>query len=409
MKLWFKYLAGIAFGALLFWVSPPSLFESGAAFFLAAEVALKIGFYVLELLLLVNIPLAVVKLYEEKRFWGLSLKSLAFFALSLLAAALLGLAAALLVLPIRLPLLSDIAAPSAQGFGKGFLELFPTNISELLLRSGEQPLPALLLSLCIGLAMAHDPIAAKPFTNILDSFSRILHTINVFITEIAGALLIPISARAFYLMAASLEQGIYGPFLLYLGSACMGLLLFVLPLALFALGGKKNPLPLLYSSLPAALAAMSSGSPRFALGTIIRQSRENQGIKRRYNAVFLPSGLFAGRIGTAFIAAFSFVAVLSSYSQLTISLPRLLLVAVLIPLATLAVSSSLSSGPITVITLACGLFGRGFENGYLVIVPVAFVLAMMAGFLDSLWIGAAQALVARGSLRIEPKAPRNFI
>ncbi|MDX9827239.1 MAG: cation:dicarboxylase symporter family transporter [Spirochaetia bacterium] len=409
MKLWFKYLAGISFGALLFWVSPPSLFEPGAAFHQASEIALRIGFYVLELLLLLNLPLAVVKLYEEKRFWGLSLKSISFFILSLAAATILGLAAALLVLPIRLPLLSNIAAPAAQGFGKGLLELFPENTSELFLRSGDWPLPALILSLCIGLAMAHDPIAAKPFVNFLDSFSRILHTVNVFITEIAGALLIPISARSFHLLAGSLKGGIYGSFLLYLGIAWIGLILVIIPLALFLLNGKKNPLPLLYSSLPAALAAMSSGGLRFALGTIIRQSRENQGIKRRYNAVFLPAGIFTGRIGTAFIAAFSFAAVLSSYSQLTVSFPRLLLVALLIPLATIAASSFMSNGPMAVITLVCGLFGRGFENGYLIIVPVAFLLSMMAGFLDALWIGAAQSLIARGSLHADPKVPRNFI
>ena len=152
-------------------------------------------------LLLVNLPLAVVKLYEEKRFWGLTFKSLSFFALSLVAGTILGLISALIVLPIRLPLLSDIAAPTAQGFDEGFLEIFPKNISELFLRSGDWPLPALVLALCIGLAMAHDPIAAKPFVNVLDSFSRILHTINVFITEIAGALLIPISARTLHLLA----------------------------------------------------------------------------------------------------------------------------------------------------------------------------------------------------------------
>lgn len=129
MKLWFKYLAGIVFGALLFWVSPPSLFEPGAAFYQASEIALRIGFYVLELLLLVNLPLAVVKLYEEKRFWGLTFKSLSFFALSLVAGTILGLISALIVLPIRLPLLSDIAAPTAQGFDEGFwrsfLRIFP--------------------------------------------------------------------------------------------------------------------------------------------------------------------------------------------------------------------------------------------------------------------------------------------
>ena len=69
----------------------------------------------------------------------------------------------------------------------------------------------------------------------------------------------------------------------------------------------------------------------------------------------------------------------------------------------------MSNGPMAVITLVCGLFGRGFENGYLIIVPVAFLLSMMAGFLDALWIGAAQSLIARGSLHADPKVPRNFI
>ncbi len=370
---------------------------------------MRIGFYVLELLILVNLPLAVIKLYEEKRFWGLTFKSLIFYALSLLAASILGLVAALIVLPIRLPLLSEIVAPSARSFGEGFLEIFPANISELFLRSGDWPLPALVLFLCVGLAMAHDPIASKTFTNVLDSLSRILHTINIFVTEIAGALLIPISAQAFHALAGSLKGGIYGAFLLYLGLAFIALLFIIVPMALFFLNGKRNPLPLLYSGLPAALAATSSGNLRFALGTMIRQSRENQGVKRRYNAIFLPGGMFVGRIGTAFVAAFSFAAVLSSYSQLAISLPRLLLVAILIPLATVASSSSLSSGPIAVIALACALFGRGFENGYLIMVPIAFPLAMIAAFLDALWIGSAQSLIARGALQADPKEPRNFI
>jgi Na+/H+-dicarboxylate symporter len=151
------------------------------------------------------------------------------------------------------------------------LEIFPKNISELFLRSGDWPLPALVLALCIGLAMAHDPIAAKPFVNVLDSFSRILHTINVFITEIAGALLIPISARTLHLLADSLKGGIYGSFLLYLSIAYVGHLLIVLPLALFSSMERRIPAPALFQPA-AALAAMSSGSVRFALGTIIRQS-----------------------------------------------------------------------------------------------------------------------------------------
>ncbi len=409
MKLWFKYLAGIAFGALLFWVSPPSLFEPGAAFSQASELAFRIGFYVMEALLLVNLPLAVVKLYEEKRFWKLTGTSLAFFSISLIVASTLGLVTALAFLPIRLPLLSDISAPVAQAFGKGWMSIFPDNLSELILKSGDMPIPALIFSLCVGLAIAHDPIAAKPLTDILDSFSRILHTINVFITEIVGALLIPISAQAFHNMARTLDGGIYGSFLAVLTLAWLSFALVIMPLALFFLGGKKNPYPLIYSNLPAALAAFSSGRLRFALGTILRQTRENQGIKRRYNALFMPSGLVFGRVGSAFIAAFSFVAILSSYTQLSLSLPRLSLVALIVPLATVAASFSLGSGPIAIITIGCALFGKGFENGFLIMAPIAILLSTMSGFLDALWIGAGQSIIARRNLKADPKLPRNFI
>jgi hypothetical protein len=34
---------------------------------------------------------------------------------------------------------------------------------------------------------------------------------------------------------------------------------------------------------------------------------------------------------------------------------------------------------------------------------------MMSGFLDALWIGAGQSIIARGKLKADPKLPRNFI
>jgi len=62
-----------------------------------------------------------------------------------------------------------------------------------------------------------------------------------------------------------------------------------------------------------------------------------------------------------------------------------------------------------VLTLACAFFGRGFENGYLVMVPIAAVLSMAAAFLDALWIGASQAIVARRHIPRDGKPPRHFI
>ena len=409
MKLWLKYAAGILFGAALFAVSPKYLLDEGGALASLAEISLRIGWYVFGFLLCVNFPLAIVKLYEEKKFWRIEARSTAFALTSLFAGGLLGIAAALLVLPVRIPLLSDTSSQSVQGIGNGFLEIFPRSLAAALLSPGGLIVPVLIFALSIGLAMSHDSIAARPVANLLDSLSRILHTINVFITEILGVLLIPISARALHVVSSSLDGGIYSSFLLIMAAASFGLIAFVIPLAVFLLNGRKNPFPLIFSNLPAVLAAFISGNLRFSSGTTIRLGRENMGIKRRYNAAIMPSMLIFGRMGTAFMAALSFVIILSSYSQLTISLPSLLLIAFLIPASTIVASATVDAGPIVVLTLSCGLFGQGFENGYLVMVPVALFLAMVAALIDALWMGLALALAARRLVPLDPKDPRHFI
>jgi len=409
MKLWLKYAAGILFGAALFAVSPKYLLDNGGAIASLAEISLRIGWYVFGFLLCVNFPLAVVKLYEEKKFWRIEARSTAFALTSLFAGSLLGIGAALLVLPVRIPLLSDTSSRSVQGIGNGILEIFPRSVAAALLSPDGLIVPALIFALSIGLAMSHDPIAARPVANLLDSLSRILHTINVFITEILGVLLIPISARALHVVSSSVNGGIYSPFLLIIAAASFGLIALVIPLAVFLLNGRKNPFPLIFSNVPAVLAAFISGNLRFSSGTTIRLGRENMGIKRRYNAAIMPSMLIFGRMGTAFIAALSFVIILSSYSQLTISLPSLLLIAFLIPASTIAASATVDAGPIVVLTLSCGLFGRGFENGFLVMVPVALFLAMVAALIDALWMGLALALAARRLVPLDPKDLRHFI
>ena len=409
MKLWFKYAAGILFGAALFAVSPKSLLEDGGALASLAEISIRAGYYVFGALLCVNVPLAVLKLYEEKKFWNIGLRSLSFFILSIIFASLVGVMAALISLPVRVPLLSDTSAQSVNSFGSGLFEIFPQNLGAIFLSMGGTAAPAMVFAMSIGLAMAHDPMAARPVANLLDSFSRILHTINTFMTEILGVLLIPISARALFLVTTSLAGGIYASFLAILAIASFAVIAIIIPLAVYFLSGKSNPFPIIFSGLPAALAALISGNLRFSSGTTVRLTRENLGIKRRYNAILMPTGLFFGRAGTAFVAALSFVIILSSYSLLAVSIPNLLLIALIIPLATLAASASLQNGPLAVLTLGCGLFGRGFENGYLVMVPIAFLLSMTAALIDALWISAAQTIAARRLIPHDMKPSKHFI
>jgi hypothetical protein len=57
----------------------------------------------------------------------------------------------------------------------------------------------------------------------------------------------------------------------------------------------------------------------------------------------------------------------------------------------------------------CALYGKGFENGFLIAAPVALPLVAMGAFLDALWAGAASLLLARKSGLAQEKEARFFV
>jgi Na+/H+-dicarboxylate symporter len=409
MKLWLKYSFGIILGTALFFVVPRNLLDTGGAFALASELAIRIGCYVCVILLSTNIPIAIVKLYEEKKFWPILLRSIFFFTASSLVATVLGLAAAFIFGQWRLPLLTDSASASGSILVQVLFEVFPKNPGALVVNPSEFAFPILIFSLITGLAMAHDPLAAKPTSNLLDSMSRILYTINTFITEILGILLIPITARSLHMVTVTLYSVNYMRFLATCAAAATFVFLVLFPLALFFALGKQNPFPHIFSSFPAALTSLFSGNLRFSVGTIIRQSRENLGIKRRYGGITLPVSLLFGRAGTAFISAMAAVSILSSYSPIAASFTNLVLLVLLIPAATILSGVSATGSIISVLTISSGLFARGFENGYLILVPIAIHLSMMAAFFDAIWIGTTQSICSRQLIPIDRKASAHFI
>jgi len=257
--------------------------------------------------------------------------------------------------------------------------------------------------------MAHDTVAARPLANLLDSASRVLYTVNTFITELIGLFLIPLGARSLHIMSTALSDGAFGTFALLLGGISIIVLLLVMPAAAYFLGGEKNAYPLLFANLAGMLASAASGNLRFSTGTALRQASENLGVKRRYNSLSMPVGLLFGRAGTALVSAMALVIILSSYSPVVISGLNLLVILLLVPVSTILASASLQNAPIVAITIACSLFGRGFENGFLVMVPFAFVLAMAAALLDTAWIGCAQLLACHRHVQAEMKSPQHFI
>lgn len=408
MKLWFKYLLGIIFGLALYAVVPRPLLESGGLFAVLAETATRIGFYCIGAYLFSALVVAIPNLFEEKRFWKLFLKGAVFYLGSLLAASGLGVLAAMVFLPLRIPfpmetLTTYIPVPANLQFS-----IFPMNLLSLAANAHEHLLPLMLFAFILGLAIAHDPMAARPVFLFFDSLSRIFHSINTFIIELLPVLLIPMTARAIFDIEKPLDLSTFGSFLTVL-ALCTGCYLFVvIPAAFYFLSGKRNPLKSGYAILGAALASLISGNLRFSLGTTIYHVRENFGIKRRYNALFFTEGVFLGRAGTAFVSAISFAAILSSYSRLGISAETALWLLISIPIATIIASVGLQNGPIMVLAILCSFYGKGFEGGFVILIPAMVMLAMVANLLDTVWLSFSTICIAHREIEKNVK-PLNHI
>jgi len=408
MKLWFKYLLGIIFGLALYAVVPRPLLESGGLFAVLAETAARIGFYCVGAYLFSALVVAIPKLFEEKRFWRLFLKGALFYLASLFAASGLGILASMLFLPLRIPFsietqTSYIPVPANLQFS-----IFPMNLVSLAVNAHEYLLPLMVFAFVLGLAIAHDPMAARPVYLFFDSISRIFHNINTFIIELLPVLLIPMTARALFDIEKPLSLTTFGSFVTVL-ALCTGFFLFiVIPAAFYFLSGKQNPLKSGYAILGAALASLISGNMRFSLGTTIYHVRENFGLKRRYNALFFTEGVFLGRAGTAFVSAVSFAAILSSYSRLGIPAETALWLLIFIPIATIIASAGLQNGPIVVLAILSSYYGKGFENGYLIMIPAMAMLAMVANLLDTVWLSFSTICIAHREIEKNMK-PLNHI
>jgi hypothetical protein len=66
-------------------------------------------------------------------------------------------------------------------------------------------------------------------------------------------------------------------------------------------------------------------------------------------------------------------------------------------------------GTMAALMSLCALYGKGFENGFLIAAPVALPLIAIGAFLDALWAGCASILLARHTGLAQEREARFFI
>jgi aerobic C4-dicarboxylate transport protein len=355
------------------------------------------------------VPIAVFELNGDKEFWKHLGRTILLLVAAVAAFTLAGVLAAAISRPDRIPLVGDAnPAGSAVGLRDILLAVFPDSLFKVL-GSGDFLLPVYLLAVLLGLALSFDRAATKPVALLLDSLSRIFYQINSFFAEFLGVLVIAVAANNVFALRTASRPEVYRPLLLLVGVEVLVAAFVLIPAALWFLGGKKNPFRVVYALLGPAVAALVSGDVYFSLGALIKHGKESLGIRRRANLLAMPLALIFGRAGTSLVTATAFIVVLSSYSNLGVSLGSLLWIIAVAPFLTLLLGSAPDRGTMTALMTLCALYGKGFENGYLIIVPIALPLIAAGAFLDCLWAGAAALILARRDGMAVEKEARFFI
>ncbi len=409
MKLWLKYLLGTVLGVLLSLALPkenPAVQETTKFLF---DISMNIGRYALAPLILFSVPIAVYEQFENKGFWKDTGKTFLLLLLSGVFFSMIGVGIAAFMNPARIPLVAGAEAAAVPGLKEVLSAVFTDNMFAVLGSAGGYLLPLFVLALVLGLAFCHDRVVTKPAVTLFDSFSRIFYQINSFFAEFMGILLIAASTKAVSSILAGMDQTIYRPLLGTIGFELFLSSFIIIPAILWLFGGHKNPFPTLYGLAAPALASLVSGDVYFSMGVLQKHAKENLGIRRRSNALAIPFAILFGRVGTALVTSTSFIVILSSYSNLGISTSSFLWILAMTPLLTLIVGAAPRNGAMTALMVLCALYGRGFDNGYLIIVPVAFPLVAAGSFIDTLWAGCANLIIARKDGLCAEKEARFYI
>lgn len=409
MKIWMKFLIAAVLGTALGLLLPQGS-STDKILGTLLELAIRIGRYTFLPLVFFSAPIAVFELHEDKKLLPVFGKAALISIVSVFAAAILGAAGAFLLRPDRIPLVSEPAALEPMtSASEILLGLFPRNAFLSLVSSGDGLGPLLVLAVILGVAFAFDQSVTKPVVNFFDSLSRIVYQVNSFFVELLAVFAIlaaAANARAFW---AVLGLHLYRGLLVTILAEVLFSLLIAIPLILYFAGGKKNPFRVLYGLLGPALACGISGDLFFGAGTLLKHAKESLGIHRRSGTLTIPVALLLGRAGTSLVIATSFIVVLNSFSNLGLSAANLLWLLLFVPLSALLLGAFPGRGPAAALALLSGLYGRGFETGYLLLAQAALPLLLAGIFLDSVWAGCVAWLVARSEGMADEREIRRYI
>jgi aerobic C4-dicarboxylate transport protein len=394
VKIWIKLLVGSVVGIILGLLLPAAGSSMDFMAFLS-RLMIQIGRYVVYPLTFFGLVIGTYELRREKKLGAVYGRLFLYLFGSSLLLILIGIGTLLAFSPERIPIIVEReAALRLPGIRETLLGLFPENLFQALVGSGSVLLPVVFLAVLIGVNLTFDLHVTNPVVQLVDSLSRIFYHVNSLLAELFGIAMVAVAA-AFLMNVRHGDLALFRQFLVIMAIDIAVIVFAVYPALLYLLGERENSYKWLYASIAPALIGFFSGDGYLSLTMLVKHGRENLGVPRGVGSAVYPLFAIFGRAGTAMVASASFLLILKSYSSLEISLLQILWTVTFGLLVSLALGSVPGMGAYVALASLCGLFGRGLQEGYLILRPIAPLLISFAVLLDVLTSGFVALLVAR--------------
>lgn len=396
MKLWMRILAGSVVGIVLGIYLPLAGGDAFAVIAKISEIAVSIGRYALYPLVFFGTMTAIVELRRDRTTGRVYGKAALTIVSSTFAMVLIGTLVVLLLAPRRIPpIFQQAQTPPLPAIPDLLLTIFPANLFSVFAGPGTYLLPTLTVAILVGLALHGEGQMVEPASDVVDALARTFYRLNSWVVEALSVGMIGVAAYFVMRLRTANDLQLFTPLILVVAAIAGLFVLIVMPLVVFLLGDRYNPFAWLYAQVSPALLAFFSGDSYFALGALIRVSKENYGVSRAVAAPSLTLATVFSKSGSALVTAAAFITVLRSYTALEITPAQVLLV------MALSFSVSFLLGSVPGATVLVGLsvlsrvFGNGIEEIYLILLPALPILTGIAAVTDTVTAGFVSFMVAQ--------------
>lgn len=384
MKIWLKYLIGIALGVTFALVAGTenTLFVKAADFL--SKAAIQFGRYALYPAVFFGFTLSIFELRENRSLFKLAIITSLIICATALLLSFTGLISVLIHTPARIPIFVEgISDVQVLGIAESLLQMLPSSSFEAIV-NGTYILPLCIFGGFAGAGCAVDKNIAKPTITLIDSLARISYAVLVFFVDMLVFGMVAVSAYWVIKFHAILLTAVFADFVILLLTDLLIVALIIYPALLKILCRDINPYRVLYASLAPMLAAFFSQDTHVALTVLLRHSNESLGVRRRISSVALPIFSIFGRAGSALVITVSFIVILKSYSSLNIGVKDMFWLVGTASLFSCLLGRFPAGGSYIALASVCMLYGRGFESGYLILQPIAFFIGSVAAAINAL-------------------------